>query len=107
MAEYTDYRDIDQEQLQRDIEDIKKVIKIEKKDFDHLLKLERWGRASTIVGSLIIALVDTLYIRPYPPVAMVVAFAMYAVNLPVIKSLAIQPRHRSPSWIKAVASMRS
>ena len=57
MAEYTDYRDIDQEQLQRDIEDIKKVIKIEKKDFDHLLKLERWGRASTIVGSLIIALV--------------------------------------------------
>jgi len=57
LAEYTDYRDIDQEQLQRDIEDIKKVIKIEKKDFDHLLKLERWGRASTIVGSLIIALV--------------------------------------------------
>lgn len=57
MAEYTDYRDIDQEQLQCDIEDIKKVIKIEKKDFDHLLKLERWGRASTIIGSLIIALV--------------------------------------------------
>ncbi len=57
MAEYTDYRDVDQEQLQRDIEDIKKVIKIQKKDFEHLLKLERWGRGSTIIGSLIIALV--------------------------------------------------
>lgn len=57
MAEYTDYRDVDQEQLQCDIEDIKKVLKVEKKDFDHLLKLEKWGRASTIIGSLIIALV--------------------------------------------------
>lgn len=48
---YTDYRDVDQKQLQIDIDEIKKTIgPTSEKDFQHLLKLERWGRISTFIG---------------------------------------------------------
>ena len=55
---YADYRDIDQEQLQIDIDAIKDTIGGRtQEDFDHLLKLERWGRGSTITGFFLIAMV--------------------------------------------------
>jgi len=50
---YTDYRDIDQEQLRKDIDKAKEEIGDPTwEDFQHLLKLERWGRAFTISGFL-------------------------------------------------------
>lgn len=53
---YAQYKDVDQEQLQKDIDEIKTTIgERTQEDFDHLLKLERWGRFSTILGFLLIA----------------------------------------------------
>ena len=60
MSTYTDYRDIDQDELQRDIDAIKKTITVGEKDFQHLLKLEKWGRFSTISGFTLIALIVIL-----------------------------------------------
>jgi fatty acid desaturase len=58
---YTDYKDVDQEKLQKDIDQIKKDIGDPTwEDFQHLLKLERWGRISAGVGYFIIALVSFL-----------------------------------------------
>jgi len=54
LAQYADYKDINQEQLQIDIDDIKKTLKVGKKDFRHLLKLEKWGRFSTLLGAVMI-----------------------------------------------------
>lgn len=55
---YADYRNVDQKQLQIDIDAIKKTIgATTEKDFQHLLKLERWGRASTLGGFAFILLV--------------------------------------------------
>ncbi len=48
---YTRYEEIDQLELQKDIERIKETIGTPtQEDFRHLLKLERWGRASTLLG---------------------------------------------------------
>ena len=56
---YTDYKDIDQEQLQKDIDAIKGTLgPVTQEDFDHLLKLERWGRSFTFSGFLIILLLN-------------------------------------------------
>ncbi|MCX6052980.1 MAG: fatty acid desaturase [Campylobacterales bacterium] len=58
---YANYQDIDKEQLQIDIEKIKETIGAPtEEDFQHLLKLQSWGRASTIVGFLLIILVSYL-----------------------------------------------
>ena len=67
MAEtYTDYRDVDQKQLQIDIDEIKKTIgATTEEDFQHLLKLERWGRGSTLSGFALILLVIYLNYAPY------------------------------------------
>ena len=52
---YADYRDVDQAQLEKDIDAIKLTIGARtQEDFQHLLKLERWGRASTLSGFLIV-----------------------------------------------------
>ncbi len=58
MSQYTHYKDVDQLQLQKDIDAIKETLgEATKEDFEHLLKLERWGRGSTIFGfSLILAI---------------------------------------------------
>jgi len=57
MNNYTRYEDIDKDQLQRDIEQIKETIGTPThEDFKHLLKLERWGRASTLLGFLLLAI---------------------------------------------------
>ena len=59
--EYAKYEDIDKEQLQIDIEEIKKTIgDPRQKDLDHLLKLERWGRGATFSGFFLIFLVGIM-----------------------------------------------
>lgn len=51
MAEYTNYHDIDQDQLQKDIEEIRDNIGAATiEDFNHLLKVERWGRIAAFIG---------------------------------------------------------
>ena len=61
MAEYAKYEDIDQEELQRDIEEVKAQIGApSKEDFHHLLKLERWGRMASISGYLLILILSLL-----------------------------------------------
>ena len=57
MAKYADYKDVDQEQLQKDIDAIKETIgERSEEDFQHLLKLERWGRGATLSGFALIFL---------------------------------------------------
>jgi len=57
MSQYARYEDVDQEQLQKDIDAIKETIESRTwEDFEHLLKLERWGRAFSIGGFLVIFL---------------------------------------------------
>jgi len=52
---YADYRDVDQKQLEKDIDAIKVTIGARtQEDFQHLLKLERWGRISTLSGFFIL-----------------------------------------------------
>ena len=60
LSNYTDYKEVNQKQLQEDIDAIKKTLTVGQEDFDHLLKLERWGRGATIGGFMIIALVVIL-----------------------------------------------
>jgi fatty acid desaturase len=53
---YAEYKDVDQEQLKKDIEQVKKDIGDPTwEDYQHLLKLERWGRISSGVGYFLIA----------------------------------------------------
>ena len=56
---YTPYEDIDKEQLQIDIDTIKEDLDSASwEDYQHLLKLERWGRGSTILGFILIFIVN-------------------------------------------------
>jgi fatty acid desaturase len=56
---FTPYEQINQEQLKADIEAIKETIGTpNEEDFQHLLKLERWGRYATFSGYGIIALLS-------------------------------------------------
>ncbi len=56
---YAKYEDVDKEQLQIDIEEIKDMMDpVGEADFQHLLKLERWGRMATFSGYGLIALVS-------------------------------------------------
>ena len=48
---HINYTQVDQQQLANDIDDIKKTIgKPTQDDFNHLKKIERWGRISAILG---------------------------------------------------------
>jgi hypothetical protein len=48
---YARYEDVDKEQLERDINAIKETMDpVGEADFQHLLKLERWGRMFTFGG---------------------------------------------------------
>jgi len=50
-TEYARYEDIDKEQLEKDIDAIKETMKVvDEEDFQHLLKMERWGRVATFSG---------------------------------------------------------
>jgi len=63
---YADYRDVDQDELQRDIDAIKVTIgERTEEDFQHLLKLERWGRFSTISGFFLIVLINLLTLTSF------------------------------------------
>ncbi|CAA6808768.1 MAG: POSSIBLE LINOLEOYL-CoA DESATURASE (DELTA(6)-DESATURASE) [uncultured Sulfurovum sp.] len=56
---FTAYGDIDKEQLCQDIEEVKEQIGLPtQEDFQHLLKLERWGRIATFSGYGLIALLS-------------------------------------------------
>ena len=64
--EYAKYEDIDKDQLQVDIEKVKDSIgAVTQEDFQHLLKLERWGRISTFGGYIIIFIISLLEITSY------------------------------------------
>jgi len=53
--QYADYKDVNQEELQHDIDAIKVTIgERTQEDFDHLLKLELWGRIGTFGGFVLI-----------------------------------------------------
>jgi len=59
--EYARYEDVDKEQLQIDIDSIKEAIgAVGEEDFQHLLKLERWGRMATFSGYFLILLLSVL-----------------------------------------------
>ncbi len=58
---YTRYEDVDKEQLQKDLEEIKANLgPVGQEDLDHLLKLEKWGRAATLSGFFMIYVVTSL-----------------------------------------------
>ena len=64
MKEYTQYHDIDKEELQRDIDNIKVTLgSASWEDFQHLRKMERWGRSFTFSGYVLIALLSFLELR--------------------------------------------
>lgn len=53
--EYARYEDIDKEELERDIDNIKETMPIVgEEDFQHLLKLERWGKSFTYLGLILL-----------------------------------------------------
>jgi len=57
--QYTPYDQIDKEQLKKDIEEAKASIgEATEEDFQHLLKMERWGRRFTFSGYLLIAIIS-------------------------------------------------
>jgi len=59
--EYVQYDKVDKEQLQSDIDAVKESIGAPTwDDFQHLLKLERWGRVLSFCGYLMIALLSYL-----------------------------------------------
>ena len=61
VTTYARYEDVDQEQLERDIDEIKKTMDpVGEEDFQHLLKLERWGRMFTFGGYGIILLLSIM-----------------------------------------------
>ena len=48
---YARYEEVDKEQLEKDIDAIKETMKpVDEEDFQHLLKMERWGRIATFSG---------------------------------------------------------
>jgi fatty acid desaturase len=56
--EYARYQDVDKEELERDIDAIKKTIgNATEEDFQHLLKLKRWGKYSAISGFLLMVMI--------------------------------------------------
>ena len=63
---YAKYTDIDKEQLQKDIDEIKNSIGAPtQEDFQHLLKLERWGKNSTYFGYFLILLISFLEVTHF------------------------------------------
>ena len=64
--QYADYKEVNQEELERDIDKIKETIgAVTEEDYQHLLKLERWGRASTLSGFALIVIINILDATQY------------------------------------------
>ena len=58
---YAKYEDVDKDQLQYDLEEIKaKIGPVGEEDYQHLLKLERWGRGATMGGFFLIYMITAL-----------------------------------------------
>ena len=61
LSEYARYEEVDQEELERDIDSIKETMAaVGEADFQHLLKLERWGRAFTFSGYALIVILSII-----------------------------------------------
>ena len=61
MEQYTSYDKVDKEALEKDIDAIKDAMeKVGEADFQHLLKMERWGRIATFSGYGLIVLLSIL-----------------------------------------------
>jgi len=61
LQQYTAYNMVNQEALEKDIDDIKEHMEpVSEADFQHLLKMERWGRYATFSGYGIILLLSIL-----------------------------------------------
>jgi len=64
LGEYARYEEIDQEALQKDIEEVKSHIgNPSQEDFEHLLKLEKWGRMATGSGFALMLILILLQMR--------------------------------------------
>ncbi len=64
MQAYTPYHEVNKEQLQTDIDNIKTTLgSASWEDFQHLRKMERWGRLFTFSGYLLIAILSFLELR--------------------------------------------
>jgi fatty acid desaturase len=60
---YAKYEDVNKDQLQRDLEEIKANLgPVGEEDYQHLLKLERWGRGATLSGFFMIYVITALEI---------------------------------------------
>jgi fatty acid desaturase len=60
-VEYARYEDVDKEQLEKDIDAIKETMAaVGEEDFQHLLKLERWGKMFTYSGIALIVLLSVI-----------------------------------------------
>jgi len=63
-TKYTHYEDVDKEQLEKDIDAIKETMEpVGEEDFQHLLKMERWGRIATFSGYgliLLLAIIEAI-----------------------------------------------
>ena len=86
--QYARYEDIDKEQLERDINAIKETMPpVGEEDFQHLLKLERWGRMFTFGGYGIILLLSIMGLfMPvtgwvFWPLALIAALAISTGNV--------------------------
>ena len=56
---YARYEDVDKEQLEKDIDAIKETMPpVNEEDFQHLLKLERWGKRFTYSGLALILILS-------------------------------------------------
>ena len=61
MQQYTPYNQVDKKQLEKDIDAIKEGMEaVGEADFQHLLKMERWGRMATFTGYGLILIMSVL-----------------------------------------------
>ncbi len=85
MTKYTPYDKIDKEQLKNDIEAIKESIgSPTEEDFEHLLKLESWGRLATFSGYGLIAVLVSLEL--FSPVSTFLFWAFVVVSAILIST---------------------
>jgi len=77
---YTHYKDVDKKQLEIDIDNIKKQLgDLNHSDYKHLLKLQLWGRASTLIGfSIIFILSYFSYISYNISIYLTILLALFA-----------------------------
>ena len=88
QVQYARYEDVDKEQLERDIDAIKETMDpVGEEDFQHLLKLEKWGRLFTFSGYGIILLLSIMALGGelsgivFWPLAIIAALAISTGNV--------------------------